>query len=103
MGIDDSGLAPELENKHSYWGYERIAAEIRKRLEVKVPSTIVYSWLKGRRPCIVSLRLPPELGYAVGALMTNCAKGCPVRLRVRDRDFAEESAKALIELTGKRY
>ena len=98
-------LAMELKGRHPDWGYKRIATEMGRVLGVRVPYATVYSWLKGRsKPNIAPIRLAPELGYAVGALMTDCARGADfVKLKVRDRDFAEQFAKALAEVTGREY
>ena len=86
------------------WGYKRVAAEVRRVLGVNVPPVTIRFWLNhGTRPNITPIRLLPELGYVVGVLMTDCTKSDHVRLRVRDRDFAEEFARALSDLTGKSY
>ncbi|RLE75519.1 MAG: hypothetical protein DRJ56_05625, partial [Thermoprotei archaeon] len=97
-------LAVELKGRHPDWGYKRVAAEVRRVLGVRVPPATVYYWLKrGTRPNVAPLRLLPELGYVIGAVMTDCARGDYVRLEVRDRDFAEQFAKALTRLTGREY
>ena len=94
----------ELKSKHPGWTIRRVAAEVGRALGVSVPYSTVYFWLKrGSKPNVAPIRLLPELGYAVGALMTDCARSSFVRLRVRDRDFAEEFAKALAEVTSRRY
>ncbi len=98
-------LALRLRDEHPGWSCRRIATELRRRLGVNVPYATVYYWVKrGTRPNVAPIRLLPELGYAVGALMTDCARGSDyVKLEVRDRDFAEQFARALTELTEKSY
>jgi len=95
-------LALKLREKN--WGYKRIRREIKRKLGIWVPPSTIYGWIvKGREPNIVPLNIVPELGYVVGTLLSDCTTKGEVLLRVRDKDFAEEFAKALKEVTGKRY
>ena len=97
-------LAIELEERHPDWGYARIASEIRRRLGVRVPEATVRSWVAGKsRPSIIPIRMCPELGYIIGALMTDCKRSDEVVLRVTDLDFALTFREALRAATGMEY
>ena len=97
-------LALKLKEENPDWGYKRIRREIKRKLGIWIPPTTIYCWIAGKsHPNIVPLNIVPELGYVVGVLLSDCTTKGEILLRVRDRDFAEEFAKALKEVTRKRY
>ena len=97
-------LALRLKEENPSWGYYKIRGEIKRKLRIWIPLTTIYRWIAGKsHPNMVPLNIVPELGYVVGALLSDCTTKGEVILRVGDKDFAEEFAKALKEVAGKRY
>ena len=94
----------EVKRERPDWGATRIANEVRRRTGIPVPRMTAYFWIKGKsRPSITPLRVCRELGYAVGALMTDSTKDDEVKLAVRDLDFALAFREALRAVTGREY
>ncbi len=97
-------LALKLKEENPTWGYKKIRKKIREELGIWIPATTVYDWITGRsKPNITPLKVCPELGYVIGALMSDCTWSSKVKLRVKDEDFAKEFAHALKRVTGKEY
>ena len=98
-------LALKLKEENPNWSHKRIRSKIWKKLGIWIPSMTIYYWIAGRgKPNITPLKICPELGYVVGALMSDSAlSNDKIRLKVKDEDFAKEFAHALKEVTGKEY
>jgi len=97
-------LALKLKEENPEWGCKRIKTEIKRRLGIWIPPTTIYGWINRRRkPNIVPLKICSELGYVIGTLMTDCTCSSMVRLKVRDKDYAEAFVNALNMVTGKVY
>ena len=97
-------LALKLKEENPDWGCKKIRKEIKKKLGIWISANTIYFWVSGRsKPNITPLKVCPELGYVIGALMSDCTWSSDVKLRVKDEDFAKEFAHALKEVTGKEY
>ena len=97
-------LALKLKEEKLNWNSERIRKEIKEKLGIWIPKSTVYFWITGRsKPNITPLRICPELGYVIGALMSDCTWSSKVKLKVKDEDFAKEFVCALSKVTGREY
>jgi len=97
-------VAITVKRRHPDWGATRVASEVRRETGVRVPEMTVYYWISNRsKPNIVPVRIRPELGYAIGALMSDCSREEKVVLRVTDLDYALSFKRALLTTTGREY
>ena len=96
-------LAVKAKSKHPEWGYRRIATYISKHLPVRVPSSTVYFWIRGRsKPNVTSVKPCPALSYLVGVLVGDHprAKSNGGGLHVNDEEFIEYYVEKYREVTG---
>lgn len=97
-------LTLKLKERNPTWGYKKIRKKVREELGIWIPAITIYHWITRRyKPNITPLRLCPELGYIIGALMSDGTWRGSVELKVKDEGFAEEFAYALKIVTGKEY
>jgi len=83
---------------------QKVATEVWVRQRIRVPVGTVYDWIRGEsKPNITPLTVCPELGYVVGAVMTDCGRTQSVLLGVTDLDFALAFKEALLKVTGREY
>ncbi len=92
------------------WGYKRVSKALSLKHGLRVPTSTVHSWLRGRctpfGSCNVFRNEPsPELSYVIGAVLGDGTVytskrhyNDEVRLSVTDRDFAEAFANDLSAL-----
>ena len=80
----------------------QIKKAIRKKLKIRVPTTTIRNWKKGKSKPRISLKICKELGYVMGVIKSDCRKSYPT-LKVKDFDFASSYAKALEKVLDKKY
>jgi len=86
----------------------KIAKIIERKYGIRVGTSTIYDWAKGRHPLRGYNKITngPELAYVLGAwlgdgsLVHSGYRHC-VRLSVRDRDFAEEWGRCLAIALGR--
>jgi len=90
--------------EHPDWWAKRVRRAVSAELGVEMPLSTVYCWMKrGNRPNVLPLRVCPALGTVMGTALSDGAKTDSARLRVKDRDFAEAYARALEEVSGRKF
>ena len=80
----------------------KIKKKLKEILNIWIPETTIRNWKNGAKPTIKPIKLCPELGYIIGVLLSDGNKQRAL-LRVRDKDFAENYAKALKCVLGEEY
>jgi len=97
-------LTRKVMEEHPDWWAKRVRRAVSEELGVWLPLSTVHCWMKkGHRPNVLPLKVCPALGTVMGAVLSDGSKTDSARLRVRDRDFAEAYAKALEEVSGRRF
>jgi len=97
-------LALKLKERNPKWNHKRISIEIKRKLGIRISPKTIYYWITRRgKPSIVPLKIHLELGYVIGALLSDCTRTTYVKLAVKDRDYAESFAHALDTVTGRKY
>ncbi len=90
--------------EHPDWWAKRVRRAVSEELGMEMPLSTVYCWMKrGNRPNVLPLRMCPALGTVMGIALSDGAKTDSARLRVKDRDFAGAYARALEEVSGRRF
>jgi len=102
-----------LQMKQNGLTYKEISNILSPKYGIKIPEDTIYRWVKNRnRPDGVfnkfTLKPSPNLSYLIGVFLGDgCTRVEPkrykyfVRLKVKDREFAEEFAKRCAKLMGR--